>query len=220
MHASDAFLSGKLVDENGLPPLTATYTLVTEGNFQRRLGFLRVQEDRVDAEGTFVTGPLPPGKYFVRFFGVLQDPASPAEPRVHQNRLFDFLYRNAETVSKASPIQLQSGEKADCVFTVPKPRWFDVAGHVTGNLPVSDEGLYVMFERDMDILRGIGGVGFPVSPDGRFQSTLQKGSYFVSVHEMTGPEEAPNRTTRSIRQFGSTTVRIEHDTRDLEVQLN
>ena len=81
MNASDAFLSGKLVDENGLPLLTAHYTVVTEGSFKGRQGFIGVQKDRIDVDGTFVSPPLPPGKYYVRFFGILQKPASPPEPK-------------------------------------------------------------------------------------------------------------------------------------------
>jgi hypothetical protein len=149
MNATDAFLSGKVVDENGLPPLTADFTVVTEGSFQGRPGFIRVQEGRIDPEGTFVSTPLPHGKYFVRFFGILQNPGSPPEPRVSESRFFDFIYPSAETVSKASPFQLQSGETVHSVFQVPKPKWFGVAGRVIGNLPVSRESLYVMFQRDM-----------------------------------------------------------------------
>jgi hypothetical protein len=96
MNASDAFLGGKLVDENGLPPLTATYTVVTEGVFKGRQGFICVQEDRIKADGTFVSLPLTPGKYFVRFFGILQNPASPPEPRISESHFFDFIYPSAE----------------------------------------------------------------------------------------------------------------------------
>ena len=210
MNVSDALLSGKVVDENGLPPLTATYTLVTEGTFKGRDGFIVVQEDRIDPDGTFVSPPLPPGKYFVRFFGILQNPASPPEPRVSERRFFDFVYPNAETVPKGSPLQLQSGETVRSVFQVPSPKWFDVAGRVIGNLPVSPEGLYVSFQRDMGILPDVGGIGFPIGDDGSFQGPLQKGSYFVSVHEVARP--GPN-------EFGSTMVKIERDTRDLEIPL-
>jgi len=220
MNTSDAFVSGKLVDENGLPPLTAHYTVVTEGTFQGRHGFICFQGDHaIDPDGTFVSPPLPPGKYFVRFFGILQNvPASPPESRARQNRLFDFIYPNAETVSQASPLQIQPGETVHSVFQVPSPAWFDIAGRITGNLPVSHESLRVMFQRDIGVLQGIGGGGFSISADGSFEGMLLKGSYFVSLHEMAPPE--PNGYTRSIRQFGSTTVKIEHDTRDLEILLN
>jgi hypothetical protein len=219
MNFSDAFLSGKLVDENGLPPLTAHYTVVTEGTFKGRDGYIRFQSDyQIDADGTFVSPPLAPGKYFLRFFGILQNPASPPEPRVSERRIFDFIYPNAETVSKASPFQVQPGETVHSVFQVPSPTWFDVAGRIRGNLPVSHESFYVMFQRDMGILPDVGGTGFPISADASFQGILQKGLYFVSVDEMTRP--GPNGSMRSIGRFGSTMVKIEHDTRDLEIPLN
>ena len=218
MNTSDTFLSGKLVDENGLPPLKAHYNLITEGIFRGRYGFICVQEDRIGPDGTFVSPSLPPGKYFVRFFGILQNPASPPESRVSQSRVFDVIYPNAETVSKGSRFELQSGETAHSVFQVSNPTWFDVAGRIIGNPPVSYESLCIMFQRDMGILHEVGGEGFSISADGGFQGTLQKGLYFVSLHEMTLSD--PHGYVRSIRQFGSTTVKIEHDTRDLEIPLN
>jgi len=51
----------------------------------------------------------------------------------------------------------------------------------------------------MGILPDVGGEGFSMSADGSFQGSLQKGLYFVSVHEV--PRPGPNEsTTRSIRQ--------------------
>lgn len=63
MNAADAFLSGKVVNENGLPPLTAHCTVIIEGSFQGRPGFVRVQEELIDPDGTFVSTPLCPGEY-------------------------------------------------------------------------------------------------------------------------------------------------------------
>jgi hypothetical protein len=220
MNTSDALLCGKLVDENGLPPLTAHYTVLTEGSLNGRHGFISVQGDhQIDPDGTFVSPPLAPGKYFVRFFGRLQNvPASLSESRHPQSCAFDFIYPNAETVSKALPIHLHCGEAVHSVFRVPGPTWFDVAGRIKGNLPAPHDHLLVMFQRDMGILQDTGGLGFPISPDGSFEGMLLNGLYSVSLHEMTCPE--PNGYLRSIRQFASTTVKIEHAARDLEVPLN
>jgi hypothetical protein len=218
MNASDAFLSGKLVDENGIPPLSAHYTVVTEGSFKGRQGFTSVQEDRIDPDGTFVSPPLAPGKYFIRFFGILHNPKSPPEPQVSQSRFFDLIYPNAETVAKASPFELQPGETVHYTFQVPSPTWFDVSGRIIGNPPVSHRNFHVSFQRDMGIAPDVGGIGFPISAEGRFQGMLQKGLYRVSVHEMTQPE--PNGYTTLIRRFDSTMLKIEHDARDLEIPLN
>ena len=40
------------------------------------------------------------------------------------------------------------------VFQVPSPTWFDVAGRIIGNPPVSHESLCIMFQRDMSIVEG------------------------------------------------------------------
>lgn len=199
-NASDAFLSGKVVDENGLPPLTAHYTVVTEGNFKGRQGFIVVQEDRIDPDGTFVSA-LPPGKYFVRFFGILQNPASAPEPQISQSRFFDFVYPNAETVSEALPLQLQSGETMHSVFQVPRPRWFHVAGRVIGNLPVSHEDLYVMFQRDMGILPDVGGGGFSMSADGKLSRPAPEGIVFCICPRdgKSGTERVYDKTNTPVR---------------------
>jgi len=121
--------------------------------------------------------------------------------------VFDFICPNAETVSKASPFQLQSGERCILCSRYLAPTSFDVAGRIIENLPVSHENFYVMFQRDMGILPNVGGTGFPIIAVESFLGILQKGLYFVSDHETTRPE--PNGSKISIGQFGSTMVKIE-----------
>lgn len=68
MTTSGAFLAGKLVDESDLSPLTACYTIVTEGTLHGQSGFVKIRGDhQLAQDGTFSSPPLPPGKYFLRF---------------------------------------------------------------------------------------------------------------------------------------------------------
>ena len=219
MTASDAFLTGKLVDENDLSPLTACYTVVTEGTLHGRSGFVRIHGDhQLKQDGTFLSPPLPPGKYFLRFFGMLKPPSSASTDEsssAKQSRVFDFFYRNTETVSSASPFELRAGEAVNLVIRVPKPTWFKISGRIIGNLPAERDQVDVMFQRNMGILEGVGGVGFSIDPNGRFAGMLLGGSYFVSIHQMTRPKS--NGCTRSIKQFGSMVVNINEDVQDLEL---
>jgi hypothetical protein len=75
--------------------------------------------------------------------------------------------------------------------------------------------MVVIFQRDMGILEGVGGVGFPIEVNGAFAAILLGGSYSASIHQMTRP--GPNGYTRSIRPFGSAVVNINEDVQDLEL---
>lgn len=219
MTASDAFLTGKLVDENDRPPLTACYTVVTEGTLHGRSGFVKIHGDQqLKQDGTFSSRPLPPGKYFLRFFGMLNPPSSaPTDESssAKQSRVFDFFYPSGEAVSSASLFELRAGELVNLVVRVPKPTWFNISGRIIGNLPAERDQMDVMFQRNMGILDGVGGLGFPIDANGGFAGMLLGGSYSASIHQMTRPE--PNGYTRSIRQFGSTVVNINEDIQDLEL---
>jgi len=187
MTIPDSFLSGKLVDENGLPPHSASFTVVTEGEFHGQHGFGRIQGDhRCGPDGTFTSPPLPPGRYYLRFFGELQ--SSPASGRDkaadRQRRVFDFIYPNADIVSEAQPFDLRAGETMSSVFDVPEPTWFNIAGRVNGNLPVEDRNhISILFQRNMEILPDVGASGFSVRIDGTFEGMLLRGSYVASLHE-------------------------------------
>lgn len=133
---SDAFLTGKLVDENDLSPLTACYTVVTEGTLHGRSGFVNIHGDhQLNKDGTFSSPPLPPGKYFLRFFGMLNPPSSaPTDESssAKQSRVFDFFYPNTVSVSSASPFELRAGESVNLVVRLPKPSWFNISGASLG----------------------------------------------------------------------------------------
>lgn len=221
MTASDAFLTGKLIDDNDLSPLTACYTVVTEGTVRGRSGFVTIHGDhQLDQDGTFSSPPLPPGKYFLRFFGMLKLPSSaPTDESssAKQSRVFDFFYPNTETVSSASPFELRAGESVNLVVRVPKPTWFSISGHIIGNLPAERDRMSVIFQSNMGILEGVGGVGFPIEANGAFAGMLLRGSYSASIHQMTRPES--NGYTRSVRQFGSTVVNINEDVQDVQLPL-
>jgi hypothetical protein len=220
MTDANSFLIGKLVDENGVAPRKAYFTIVTAGAFQGRRGFIRVGSDQeVRADGAFTSPSLPAGRYFLRFFGVLQNNPSnkPQDHESAQRRVFDFVYPNAATVQEALPFDLHLGESINSVFEVPKPAWFNVSGRFSGDSTTCDQRMSVMFQRDMGILDGVGGLGFPLQPDGSFEGMLLKGAYKASIHEMTDSE--PSGYARSTRQVSSAVVTIERDTFNLKLSL-
>lgn len=219
MTTPDAFLRGKLVDKNGLPPLTATLSVLTEGSCQGQRGFVRVRGDhRLDSDGIFTSPPLIAGRYFLRFFGALQDDrASRGNAEDRQRRVFDFVYPGADTVSEALPIDLPAGETLNSVLNVPEPIWFNLAGRIIEGMPDDDCRLSILFQRDMEILPDVGATGIPVKGDGSFEGMLLRGSYTASLHEMT--DAAPDAYTRSVRRFGSAQVIIEEDALKLELAM-
>lgn len=218
MTIPDAFLSGKLVDENGLPPHSANFTVVSEGEFHGQHGFGRIQGDHIcGPDGTFTSPPLPPGRYFLRFFGILRAPAFEADKGFKQQRVFDFIYPNAATVTEAIPLEVEAGETVSVDMQVTKPVWFNIAGRVKRGSPIEQRNVHVMFQRNMGILPDVGGTGFRVKSDGSFEGMLLGGSYIASLHEMTNPE--PSGYMRSIKQFGSSAVIIQRDTLNLELLM-
>lgn len=217
MAMPDAFLRGRLVDENGLPPLSASFSVLTEGNSRGHQGFVRVQGDhKFHRDGTFTSPPLMPGRYFLRFFGVLQGSSASANDK--QRRVFDFIYPNADTVSEGLPFDLKVGETMESAFSVPAPTWFKIAGCIKGTLPTGDhKNLSILFRRNMEILPDVGTLGLPVRVNGSFEGLLLRGSYEASLHEMTEPE--PSGYTRSLRRFGTAKVMIERDNLNLELPI-
>jgi hypothetical protein len=218
MPISSSFLSGILIDEYGHPPHSANFSVVTEGEFDGQHGFGRVQGDhRCEPDGTFTSPSLPPGRYYLRFFGILRAPGAEAHRRFKQHRVFDFIYPNAATVTDASPFEVQAGETVTADIHVPTPVWFNIAGKVHKNLLVQGRKVHVMFQRNMGILPDVGGTGFRVESDGSFEGMLLGGSYVASLHAMADSE--PGGYTQSTKQFGSTVVRIEQDVLNLKLKM-
>lgn len=217
MTVSDAFLAGKLRDQYGRPPRSASFTVVTEGAFRGQPGFVRVKSDgRCNADGTFASGPLLPGAYYLRFFGLLLDSAGNSINE--QSRVFDFIYPNAQSVSDAIPFDLHAGETLDLTLDVPEPTWHDISGRINCSFPV--EGclnLNILCQREMGILPDVGATGLSVKGNGGFSGMLLNGAYTLSLHEMSVPE--PDGYCRSLRQFASTSLTIGRDLLDLELHF-
>jgi hypothetical protein len=134
-----------------------------------------------------------------------------------QQRVFDFIYPNAATVTEALSFEVEAGETVNVDIQIPKPVWFNIAGRVRRSSPFEQPNVHVMFQRNMGILPDVGGTGFLVKSDGSFDGMLIEGSYLASLHEMTNPE--PSGYTRSLKQFGSTVVIIQGDTLNLELPM-
>ena len=99
------FIKGQIMDDEGFPPQRCYFTLIKTGNRRGKSGYISNSGDHeVDKEGHFSSPLLHPGRYCLRFAGILQKPSSSSPgtttPMVQQ-RVFDFLYPNALDVADA-----------------------------------------------------------------------------------------------------------------------
>ena len=220
METVTAQLSGRLVDEHGQPPGSSTITVVQAIERRGEAKFIRVGSDEVvDADGHFAAS-LTPGTYYLRFFGMLR-PAPGSKPirdPLHlQKHCFDFISPNADHVSRGQPFALRLDRDVhDLLIPIPRPEWFAVSGRVAVSAGQFPPNAVIMWQREMGISQGVGGVGFPVQPDGTFSGAVLKGLYRAAVHEMTPPEG--NDPMRSVRKLSPlATVLVESDLPDVDV---
>lgn len=108
------FLSGHVLDEEGLPPARSWFTLLRLGERKGKSGYISDSGDHpVSEDGTFYSPPLNPARYFLRIAGILRkaavvDPSE--EPPSMLNRCFDFLYPNANDLADAMGFDIAAGE--------------------------------------------------------------------------------------------------------------
>jgi hypothetical protein len=201
-----AFIKGRILDEEGRPPQRGHFTLIRAGNRGDRSGYISDSGDhKVDEDGWFCSPPLHPGRYSLRFAGILQksssDPPQPANAGMQQ-RIFDFLYPNAQNISDAGVFDIQTGQiMAGLELCVPRPVWRIVRGRVTGELPEGIANIYVYFTRDVGMLDDFGSTGSKVDANRNFEGHAQPGCYKLSVWEMTSPAEDGH--TQMTKEFAS-----------------
>ncbi|WP_158820377.1 carboxypeptidase-like regulatory domain-containing protein [Granulicella sp. S156] len=201
-----AFIKGRILDEEGVPPRYCHFTLIRAGNRGERSGYISDSGDhKVDEDGCFCSPPLSPGSYSLRFVGILQKPLSappqPARPDIQQ-RIFDFLYPNAQDIKDAGTFDVQAGQiKADLELRVPRPIWLTVRGKVTGELPEDIANISVHFTRDVGMLDDFGSLGVKVDSSRNFEAPVQTGRYRVFVWEMAPPLQ--NGYTRMTKELAS-----------------
>jgi hypothetical protein len=219
-----AFIKGQILDEEGDPPQRCHFTLIRAGDRRGRTGYISDSGDhQVDKDGRFLSPPLYPGRYFLRFSGILKKPSGSTPPSAHsamQQRIFDFLYPNAQDVSAAAPFDVRTGEiMTDLELGIPRPIGYSVRGKLTGALPENLEHLYVHFTRDVGMLDEFGSLGVKVDSSGAFEGPAQPGRYRLSVWEMAPPRE--DGYTRMTKEFSSTEVTVgTHDVDGLEIQID
>jgi hypothetical protein len=208
-----AFLSGKILDEKHMPPWRCWFTLIRAGERGGKSGYISDSGDhRVTDDGAFRSPPLGPDLYFLRFAGILREPAPaqpPESPHVAmQKRLFDFLYPEAQDISGAIGFNVQMGQTISGLqIQIPRPVWYAVRGKVTGELPTEHTRINVVFSRTMGTIDGVGGgAGALVEPDGSFESQVQPGAYSLDVCEFSPPE--PGGRTRMLRKLASATIQV------------
>jgi Carboxypeptidase regulatory-like domain len=201
-----AFIKGRILDEEGLPPQRCHFTLIKAGNQGGKSGYISDSGDHaVDEDGCFVSPPLYPGHYSLRFAGILQKPSSAPPQPTHsemQQRIFNFLYPNAQDVRDASSFDIQTGQiVTDLELLIPRPIWRTVRGTVKCALPEDLAHLYVHFTRDMGTLDDFGSSGVKLGSSGVFEGTAQPGRYRLSVCEMAPPRQ--DGYTRMTKEFAS-----------------
>jgi hypothetical protein len=220
-----AFLSGRILDEKHMPPWRCWFTLIRAGERGGKSGYISDSGDhRVTDDGTFRSPPLGPDRYFLRFAGILREPAAvdPSEPRplVLQKRVFDFLYPDAQDLSDATGFDVQAGQTISSLqIQIPCPVWYAVRGKVTGDLPTERTRINVVFSRTMGTIDGVGGgAGALVEKDGTFESQVQSGVYSLDVCEFSPPE--PDGRTRMLRKLATANIRVTTgDLYGVEIQI-
>ncbi|MGF7183898.1 hypothetical protein [Tunturiibacter psychrotolerans] len=207
------FLSGRIFDEKQQPPERCWFTLIRAGERRGESGYISDSGDhKVSNDGTFCSPPLPPARYFLRFAGILRKPAdaAPTEPRhlAMQQRIFDFLYPDAQEISDATGFDVELGKMISGLqIQIPCPIWHTVRGKVTGDLPEGPHRINVMFSRTMGTIDGVGGSGGPkVEQDGTFEHQVQSGDYAVEVWEFAPP--GLDGRTKVLRKLAATNIRV------------
>jgi hypothetical protein len=207
------FLSGRILDDKQQSPERCWFTLIRAGERRGESGYISDSGDHeVSDNGTFCSPPLPPARYFLRFAGILRKPADavPTEPRhlAMQQRIFDFLYPDAQEISDAKGFDLQIGQTITGLqLQIPRSVWHTVRGKITGELPTGPHRIDVMFSRTMGTIDVIGGCGgAKMEQNGTFEYHVQSGDYTVEVWEFAPPE--PDGRTSVHRKFASANIRV------------
>jgi hypothetical protein len=219
-----AFLKGMILDEEGHPPQRSHVTLIRVGIRWGKSGYISDSGDhRIAQDGSFSSPPLHPGRYFLRFAGILQKPpASTTSQAMHADmhqRIFDFLYPNVQDIKDADYFDLQIGQTLNNLeIRIPRPIWRTVRGKVTGALPENPENVCVLFTRDVGMLDDFGSGGPHLKADGTFESYAQTGRYRLSVLEMSRPQ--PDGRTTRIKEFTSLEITVgDRDLEEVEIQI-
>lgn len=221
------FLSGRILDEDGRPPQSSCFTLLKWGKQRGKIGYHSNSGDhRVSREdGSFISPPLMPGRYYLRFAGILQklpvaDPSKPGNLAV-QERIFDFVYPNAYDICGATSFDVESGQTVSGLrIEIRRAVWRRIQGRVTGELPPGQGKFNVIVGRDFGTIDQIGGGGGPmVQPDGTFEHQLQRGRYSAEVWEFGEP--TPDGRSTVLRRFGSpvTLTVADEDLSGVEIPL-
>lgn len=211
------------MDDEGFPPQRCYFTLIIAGNRRGKSGYISNSGDHeVDKEGHFSSPPLHPGRYCLRFAGILRRPSSSSPGTttpMMQQRVFDFLYPNALDVADADFFELPIGQSLNNLdVRIPRPIWRTVRGKLTGALPDDMSNIYVHFTRDVGMIDDFGSSGARVDALGAFESPAQPGRYRLRVWEMAPPSQ--DGYTRMTRELGSTEASVgEHDIDGLEILL-
>jgi hypothetical protein len=219
-----AFIKGRILDDEGRPPQHCHVTLIKEGTRNGRSGYISDSGDHeVAQDGRFSSPPLHPGRYFLRFAGILRKPLASTPSQVTheviQQRIFDFLCLNAQEIRDARAFDLQTGQTVtDLEVHIPSPIWRTVRGRVTGALPEGSANIYVHFTRDVGMLDDFGSAGTKVNADGTFKICAQPGRHRLRVWEMAPPK--PDGHTKMTKQFASTEVIVgDCDLDEVEIEV-
>jgi len=218
-----AFIAGKIIDEDGLPPHRCHFTLIRLGDRRGRSGYISDSgAHTVGSDGSFSSPPLNPGRYGLRFAGILRRTSGDlpqSDLPAMQQRIFDFVYPNVQEAADAVFFEVRSGQRVkDLDVRIPRPIWRMVRGKLTGRLPNGLTNIYVHFTRDVGMIDDFGSLGAKVDSRGAFECTAQPGRYKLVVCEMSSPDA--KSLTQMTMELGSTEIAVgTDDLNDLEIAL-
>jgi hypothetical protein len=218
-----AFLKGRILDEEGRTPYRCHFTLIREGTRRGQSGYLSDSGDhQVARDGVFSSPPLHPGRYFLRFAGILQKATTSIDVQstraITQDRIFDFVYPDVQEISEAMSFDLQPGQTiSNLEVRISQPVWYNIRGRLTGDLPEPLSGVYVLFGHNVGMLDDFGFLGHPVNQDGTFEGHAQPGRLKLFVNRLTS---TPAGYKHAKEQFANVEVRVgDCDVENLEIHI-
>jgi hypothetical protein len=206
------FIAGCILDERRRPPQRCVLTLLREGQRGGQSGYINDSGDHpVSEDGIFRSPALSSGTYLLRFAGILQKsapPDAPAQGGLTADRVFDFLYPNAQDVSGADGFAVGEGQTLSGLqIQIPNPIRYRLHGRVIGTLPRDRSHISLQFRRDMGAVDQVGWAGgATLRDDGTFEGLEQSGRYLAEIFEFAPPE--PSGRTHLIRTLGNTTFTV------------
>lgn len=174
-------ISGRVVDQQGEPPLTCILRFLRKGRCEERIGYISEGSDQIiNADGNFTSHLLPPNDYILRFDGCRK--TTQAQFDNPNDRFFTFFYPDANEIPDATPIAIKHGEGVgDLLVRIPIQRRFFVRGSVFGIASDDLARIFVVAYNDDGIVDGRSGSGVRLHSNDAFAIEHLPGNYTLAV---------------------------------------